>query len=79
VHFTPDGELLQVESLDASGRVRWRAEYDRWRDVPGGRYPYAMAFTFPASELRAELELDEVEVNPVLDPSLFSLLPEGRE
>ena len=79
VHFAPDGELLQVESLDASGRVRWRAEYDRWREVPGGRYPYAMTLTFPASELRAELELDEVEVNPVIDPSLFSLLPKGRE
>ena len=79
VHFDAAGELRQVESLDASGRVRWRAEYDRWREVPGGRYPYAMTFTFPASDLRAEFELDEVELNPAIDAALFSLPLEARE
>ncbi len=79
LRFAGDGQLRAVESFDSAGRLRWHAEYDRWSDVPGGRYPFEMAFSFPASGVRAEIELDEVEVNPSLDPALFSLLPEGSE
>lgn len=76
LHFSAEGELAGVDALHADGRVRFSARYERWRNVPGGRYPYAMRFHFPASELSAELELEEVEINPVLDRALFSL-PEG--
>ena len=79
VHFGSGGELAGVEALDARGQVRWHATYDRWRDVPGGRYPYSMVFHFPMRQLVAELELDSVELNPTLDPALFSLPPEGSE
>ena len=79
VHFSPEGELIAIEALDPGGRVRWRAEYSRWREVAGGRYPYQIVFDFPMSQVRAELELQDVEVNPPLDKSLFSLLLEGRE
>lgn len=79
VHFAETGELIGVEALEPGGEVRWHATYGRWRDVPGGRYPYAMSFHFPRRQLVAELELDSVELNPQLDDALFSLLPEGSE
>jgi hypothetical protein len=78
VHFDGAGQLEGVERLDDNGQVRWRAQFGSWRDLPGGRYPYAMVFSFPTTQLRAELEFDDVELNPVLDQALFSL-PEGRE
>ena len=47
------------------------AQYEAWRDVPGGRYPFRVVLSFPETGLRAELELDSVELNPQLETSLF--------
>ena len=77
VGFGPDGELQAVERLERDGSVRWRVEYTRWRDVSGGRYPSSMVLHFPGSEIRAELDLRDVELNLGLDPALFQL-PESR-
>ena len=71
VRYASDGELLSVEALDARGATRWRFAYSRWRPLPRGRYPFSMVLSFPRTELWAELKLDEVEVNPELDPALF--------
>lgn len=71
--FGGDGELRAVQALDASGAVRWEAEFGSWRPVAGGRYPFDLVLYFPLTDLRAELELQEVEVNPDLDGSLFSV------
>jgi outer membrane biogenesis lipoprotein LolB len=69
----PEGELRGFQALSPRGHVRWAAEYDRWRDVAGGRYPFVVRLEFPATETRVELSLREAEVNPDLDPSLFRL------
>ena len=73
VRFAPTGDVLSVEALDESGAVRWVAEYGRWRDVDGGRYPFVMLLRFPRSRVSAEIELDEVDLNPALAPALFTL------
>ncbi len=73
VRFAADGVLRAVESLDERGEVRWAAEYSGWRDVDGGRYPFAMRLRFPRSRVHAELELDTVDLNPELAPVLFTL------
>ncbi|MBW2414992.1 MAG: hypothetical protein JRG76_10830 [Deltaproteobacteria bacterium] len=73
VRFSPTGDVLSVEALDESGAVRWAAEYGRWRDVDGGRYPFIMFLRFPRSRVSAEIELDEVDLNPALEPALFTL------
>jgi hypothetical protein len=39
--------------------------------VPGGRYPFNVVLSFPATQLRAELELSAVELNSQLEASLF--------
>jgi outer membrane lipoprotein-sorting protein len=71
VRFAAGGELSRIAALDERGQVRWEAEYDQWRDVPGGRYPFSLVLSFPDTHLRAELELSQVELNPALDPALF--------
>jgi len=73
VRFAAGGELSRLSALDARGQVRWQAEYDEWRDVPGGRYPFSLVLSFPETSLRAELELTQVELNPKLDPALFTV------
>jgi len=75
VLFAPQGDVRSVEILDEHGNLRWAAEYRRWRDLDGGRYPFAMTLRFPRSNVRAEIELDEVDLNPVLAPALFVLPP----
>jgi outer membrane biogenesis lipoprotein LolB len=69
----PEGELRGFQALTPWGGVRWTAEYDQWRDVTGGRYPFVVRLEFPGTGTRAELSLREAEVNPTLDPSLFDL------
>jgi hypothetical protein len=71
LRFADGGELSAIESLDASGGVLWTAEYATWREVPGGRYPFSVVLSFPGTQLRAELELSAVELNPKLEASLF--------
>ncbi len=73
VRFSADGELRAIEELDEHGRVRWIAEYSSWRDVEGGRYPFVMHLRFPRSRVTADLELDEVDLNPQLSAGLFTL------
>jgi outer membrane biogenesis lipoprotein LolB len=75
VRFAPDGTLLGIERLEADGALRWAAEFERWREVDGGRYPFVMRLQFSRTQVRVELALDQVELNPVLDPALFQLPP----
>jgi hypothetical protein len=71
LRFGAAGELAAMRAFDPAGRVRWQAEYGDWSEVPGGRYPFRVVLSCPGTELRAELELSQVELNPELDPSLF--------
>jgi len=79
VRFSADGELRSVEVLDPEGALRWSARYERWRAVGEDRYPFEMVLRFPRTALRAELRVDEVELNPALDAELFVLPPGGRD
>jgi hypothetical protein len=71
VRFAGEGELREVASLDARGRLRWQAAFEGWRDVSGGRYPSELRIQFPETGLRAELSVEEVELNAALDDQLF--------
>lgn len=71
LRFAASGDLAAIAALDADGEERWRAEYADWRDVPGGRYPFSLVLSSPETQLRAELVLTDVELNPTLDPALF--------
>ena len=73
IAFSGDGEVERFERLRCDGSVRWSAEFAGWRDLGNGRYPFAMQLDFPASELRARLELQDGTLNPTLPESLFRL------
>ena len=60
-----------IEATDLEGGIRWAAAYSGWREVDGGRYPFKMALSFPDTELRAEIDFEEVELNPRLETGLF--------
>jgi hypothetical protein len=79
VRFSADGDLRSVEVLDPEGGLRWSARYEHWRAVGGDRYPFEMVLRFPLTALRAELRMEEVELNPTLDSELFVLPPGGRD
>ena len=67
----PGGQLRGIEATDLEGGIRWAAAYSGWREVDGGRYPFKMALSFPDTELRAEIDFEEVELNPRLETGLF--------
>lgn len=71
LRIAPNGDLLGYEALDGGGEVRWNAEYEGWKSVPGGRYPSHLTLHFPRARLRAELRLRTVELNAELDGELF--------
>ncbi len=79
LRFAPEGELAGVNALGPDGRVRWSAAYSDWREARGGRYPFGVVLDFPATELRAELIVRDVELNPPLDDALFRLPPGAGE
>jgi outer membrane biogenesis lipoprotein LolB len=67
----PGGELAALEALDRRGKLRWRARYLGWRDVPGGRYPESLSIQFPRARVEARLRLSRVELNAALAPERF--------
>jgi hypothetical protein len=69
----PSGELAALEALEPGGRLRWRALYQGWRDVPGGRYPQALSLEFPRTRVALRLELSRVELNAALGPERFRI------
>ena len=74
IRIGPDGELRALGALGAGGELRWEAEYERWREVAGGRYPFRVRLSFPKG-VEAQVSLREVELNPVLPPGLFDPVP----
>ena len=73
LRLAADGELSGLESLDAAGRTRWRAEYSGWSDVPGGRFPHDLSIEIPPARTRVRLALREIRLNAALDPRVFVL------
>jgi hypothetical protein len=71
LRFAEDGSLLGAAQLGADGALRWSVDFARWSDVAGGRYPLEIRVYFPRTQLRAEFELEEVELNTALEPELF--------
>ena len=70
------GDLSRAEVHTGEGAVRWRARYAGWSDAPGGRFPRELHLEFPSTQVRAELDLSRVELNPELERAHFR--PPGR-
>jgi len=74
-----DAALLPVatEERDDGGHVLWRARFADF-DAERAQMPRHIQIELPAEGRRVALDLQEVEVNPVLETSLFNLVtPSG--
>jgi outer membrane lipoprotein-sorting protein len=75
LRFAEDGALLGATQLDADGALRWSVDFARWSDVSGGRFPLEIRVYFPRTQLRAEFQLEDVELNASLEAQLFRAPP----
>lgn len=71
--FSPALDLLRYERRDADGRVPLRATFADYAEVDGQRVATAIGIELPLDQRRLDLDLADVEVNPVLPDSLFVL------
>lgn len=79
--------LRRALTFDAQGRLRrWvlrdddettllEIRYDDYRELAGGPFAHRVAVDFPASEARAEVSFQSVELNPTLPEGIFRLRP----
>jgi hypothetical protein len=76
----------QTFGFDTAGHLRtyrWHPEghdwvvarYDDWQDEGVAFFPRRFALDFPANGARAEIQLQEVELNPALADEVFRLRP----
>ena len=79
LRFAPDGSLRAVSVRRRDRSIRYLAEFDGWQTVAGGQFPASLALEFPRTGLRAELVVQEVELNAELDAMLFELASPGAE
>jgi hypothetical protein len=76
--FDAEGRLRRYELLGTRpASVLVDARFDDYADVGGEPFPRRIRLDFPASETRAEVSYQSVELNPELPPALFQLRTPG--
>jgi outer membrane biogenesis lipoprotein LolB len=71
VSFSAEGQLRRVSAHEPDGPARWTADFADWQPAGDGRFPGSVAFEFPETGVRAELRVDDAQLNLELEPSLF--------
>lgn len=71
--FDAVSRLRELTELDGAGAVAYRARYDDWREVEGGRFPFRQELQFPGGDAEALLTFQSVVLNPQLPPEIFEL------
>ncbi|MBW2401154.1 MAG: hypothetical protein JRG80_18145 [Deltaproteobacteria bacterium] len=81
----PEGRRRQRASFDASerlrsfavlgedGSTRWRASFGDYSLVGASQLPHAIVLDVGEGDTHAEIELKDLELNPVLPAELFQL------
>ncbi len=76
--FDPAGHLRRFEVARAGEGVRLVAQFDDYRELPGGPFAHRVGLHFPAEDAAVEVRFDDVELDPDLPASLFRLEVRGR-
>lgn len=80
VWFSETSLPLATEEADAEGRARWRATFAAYEDHAGVPIATRIGLDLPAWSQSMEIALQEVEVNPTLDHSIFAFqTPSGSK
>jgi Outer membrane lipoprotein LolB len=72
VWFSPAALPLAVEERDAAGDVQWRATFAHYRPYDGVPVATQVALERPAAARTLRLALQDVDVNPSLNRSVFA-------
>lgn len=73
VWFSASYAPIAAERRDADGEIEWRAEFDGYEDHDGLHVATKVKLEFPPTQRRIELTLQNPEVNPPFDDSIFAL------
>jgi outer membrane lipoprotein-sorting protein len=71
--FGRDLNPIRYERRDSEGNVLLRAGFAEYVESGGASIPTRLLFELPLSQQRVEIELRDLEVNPVLADHLFAL------
>ncbi len=73
VWFADNALPIAAEVWDRAGGTAWRARFDEYREAGGLAVATHVAVELPASAQALDLVLQDVDVNPHVDPSIFAL------
>ncbi len=80
VWFSPADLPVAAEEQTANGRAQWRASFGAYEDHSGLRLATHVALELPEWQRSLEISLEDIDVNPTLDPSIFALqMPPGTK
>ncbi len=75
--FDAEGRLVELEVRGEGGSVAWRARYSHYAPIDGTPFAHTIELYVAVGGTRAEIELRDVELNPVVSPDMFRLEPPG--
>jgi hypothetical protein len=73
IWFSEAALPIATEELAADGSARWHAAYDAYVERGGVPIATDIRLELPAQQRTLRLTLDEVDVNPALEQSIFAL------
>jgi outer membrane lipoprotein-sorting protein len=80
VWFSEASLPLATEEAGADGRARWRATFAEYEDHAGVPIATRIGLDLPAWSQSMEIALQDIEVNPTLDHSIFAFqAPSGSK
>lgn len=72
--------VVRGELRDGEDQLKWRVTFDRFQEIQGILTPTAIKIEMPGGPTTVSIELEELEMNPVLRENSFQLsVPEGTE
>ncbi len=78
VWFSDDALPIAVEERSADGRPQWHASFGEYEDHGGLAVATRIGLELPPWQRMVEISLQDVDVNPPLDRSIFALqIPPG--
>jgi outer membrane biogenesis lipoprotein LolB len=80
VWFSPAALLLGAEEQGTDGQTQWRATFGEYEDLNGFALATHIALEVPEWHRSVEIALEDIDLNPKLDPAVFAVqIPPGSK
>jgi hypothetical protein len=73
IEFDADGHLSRWNVVDPDGQSLWEARFADYRPVEGGVFAHDIEVRDRLNGTEAHVSFGEIELNPTLDPDVFTL------